>query len=119
MKHILTLLIIFQVGIASWYGLHDGCSGNRMANGQRMNPAVITVASNTFPLGAVVEIENLDNGLKVVCPVTDTGGFSRLGRVADLSFGAACELAGESCRRRSLCSRGLKGLFRVSIRRVR
>lgn len=80
------------VGFASYYS-HDGCVGcdpnQIMANGQKFDENAMTIAFNQLPLGTTVEVVNLDTGDRVVAEVTDTGGFNKLGRIADLSKGVA------------------------------
>lgn len=75
-------------GKASWYSL----PGQKMANGIRMNPHLITVAHKTLPLGTNVCITNLENGITVRnIPVTDRGPYIR-GRVFDASKALAKKL---------------------------
>jgi rare lipoprotein A len=77
-----------MIGKASWYSL----PGQKMANGVRMNPNLITVAHKTLPLGSRVCITNLDNGITVRnIPVTDRGPFVK-GRVFDASKALAKRL---------------------------
>jgi rare lipoprotein A (peptidoglycan hydrolase) len=117
-KTIYKILLFAQIGIASWYGLNGG-SGNYTANGERFDPCSInTIASNTIPLNSWVEVENISNGIKVKCKVTDRGGFTELGRIADLPFGVMCVLTNQRWRIKSLNSRGLPGLIKVRIRRI-
>jgi rare lipoprotein A len=78
-----------QVGIASWYG--PGYHGKVMANGEIFNQYAMTIACNHLPLGTVVKITNLRNGLTVKAMVTDRGPFIR-GRMFDVSFGVAIAL---------------------------
>lgn len=77
-------------GIASYYS-HDGCVGCRadqlMANGKPFIEDNLTLAFNKLPLGTFVEVTNVTNGQAVTAQVTDTGGFEKLGRIADLSKG--------------------------------
>lgn len=62
-----------------------GCSPSlTMANGQPLDDNALTIAFNRAPLGTKLKVTNLDNGKSVVVTVTDTGGFERLGRIADL-----------------------------------
>ena len=77
-----------MTGKASWYSL----PGQKMANGDRMNPNRITVAHKTLPLGSTVCITNLDNGITVRnIPVTDRGPYIK-GRVFDASKALAKKL---------------------------
>ena len=78
-------------GKASWYGATPeacvGCDENFiMANGQKLDDRIRTIAFNELPLGSMVLVKNVDNGLEEVVEVTDTGGFDGLGRIADLSL---------------------------------
>jgi rare lipoprotein A len=59
-----------------------------MANGEVLDDAVPTVAINSLPLNSVVKITNINNGRNILVRVTDTGGFEKYGRVADLSLAA-------------------------------
>lgn len=81
-------------GEASYYSREGciGCSENlTMANGQPLDDTALTLALtpemvNKYKLlNDYVEVENLANGKTVRARVTDTGGFGKLGRVADLS----------------------------------
>ncbi len=73
-------------GGASWYSLRS-----RTASGEMMNPAAMTAAHKTLPLGSVVKVTNLRNGRSVVVTINDRGPFIR-GRLIDLSKGAAAKL---------------------------
>lgn len=62
-----------------------GCSATlTMANGQPLDDDALTIAFNKAPLGTKLKLTNLDNGKSVIVTVTDTGGFERHGRIADL-----------------------------------
>ena len=70
-----------------------GCSPTlTMANGEKLDDNKMTIAFNWLPMNSRVRITNLDNGKSVVATVTDTGGFNRLGRIADLVPAVANEL---------------------------
>jgi rare lipoprotein A (peptidoglycan hydrolase) len=75
-------------GIASYYS-EEGCIGCRedllMANGERFYNENYTIAMNVVPLGSWVRITNPLTNDTTLARVTDTGGFTQLGRVADLS----------------------------------
>lgn len=77
-------------GIASYYS-EDGCVGCSptltMANGKRFDENAMTLAFNQAPLGTIVRVVNVATGDEMIAEVTDTGGFERLGRIADLSKG--------------------------------
>lgn len=72
-------------GTASWYG--EELAGNRTASGERYDPAAITIAHRTLPLGSFVEITALDSGRTIIARVNDRGP-GRRDRVLDLSRGA-------------------------------
>lgn len=73
---------------ASWYGKEF--AGQRMANGWRYNPELMTCASNHFPLGTLLSVTW--NGKSVVVRVTDRMGNSHPSRELDLSEAAARKL---------------------------
>jgi len=76
-------------GEASWYSI-DGCLGcspsRTMANGQKLNDNAYTIACNDYPLGTKVLVENTENNRFTEAVVTDTGGFGKYGRIADLTI---------------------------------
>ena len=81
-----------ELGEASWYGSdEDGFAGKPTASGEFFDPERLTCAHRTLPLGSYVEVENLENGKKVVFRVNDRGPFIR-GRVLDVSRKGAQEL---------------------------
>ena len=81
-----------EEGEASWYGgAGDGFAGKPTASGEIFDPARLTCAHRTLPLGTYVEVENLASGKKVVLRVNDRGPFAR-GRILDASRSAAQEL---------------------------
>jgi rare lipoprotein A (peptidoglycan hydrolase) len=47
----------------------------------------MTLAFNQLSLGSKVTVTNIQTGNSQEAEVTDTGGFERLGRIADLSKG--------------------------------
>lgn len=70
-----------------------GCSATlTMANGEPLDDSRPTIAFNNLPMNSQVKITNLDNGKSMVATVTDTGGFKKLGRIADLVPAVANEL---------------------------
>lgn len=75
-------------GEASYYSF-DGCIGcnaeRRMANGEILDDMRKTLAFNELPMNTEVVVTNLSNGQKTTATITDTGGFDKLGRIADLS----------------------------------
>jgi rare lipoprotein A len=81
-----------QVGTASWYGQRE--AGHRTASGVIFDPALMTAAHRTLPLGSCVRIVHLGNSRTLVVPVTDRGPYIA-GRVIDLSQAAARALGME------------------------
>jgi len=119
MKLIVILLTLFLLstsqsfagevqGIASYYSKAGclGCSINQiMANGEVLNDSRYTIAltpeivKKYKLLNGYVGIINLVNKKWVVAKVTDTGGFGKYNRVADLSLAVKKDLSCESlCR---------------------
>jgi rare lipoprotein A len=80
----------FQSGIASWYG--DDFQGKTTANGEIYDMNKLTAAHQTLPFHTMVEVENLENGEKVLVRINDRGPFLK-NRVIDLSLQAAKRLA--------------------------
>ena len=78
-----------QRGHASWYGTKF--HGKRTSSGESYDMYAMTAAHKTLPLPSYVEVENLDNGKKVVVKVNDRGPF-HAGRIIDLSYVAAIKL---------------------------
>ena len=91
-------------GIASWYG--PGFHALSTANGERYNQDDVTAAHKTLPLPSWVEVENLDNGRKLVVRINDRGPFVA-GRIIDLSRRSAQLLGVDKA-----------GLAKVRVRRV-
>ena len=78
-----------ELGEASWYGSEeDGFGGKPTANGEIFDPTQMTCAHRTLPLGSFVEVQNLENGRKVMLRVNDRGPFAR-GRILDASRAGA------------------------------
>ena len=78
-----------QQGRASYYG--EAHHGLTTASGQEFDKAAMTAAHRTLPLGSKIEVENLDNGRKVVATVNDRGPHVH-GRIVDVSQEAARRL---------------------------
>lgn len=78
-----------MVGYASWYGNE---SGKRTANGEKFRPGWITAAHATLPLPTYVEVTSLDTGRRIIVRINDRGPFAGVGRIIDLSRGAAEQL---------------------------
>lgn len=82
-------------GEASYYSVAGclGCSPTlTMANGERLDDSKLTIAltpemvSKYKLLNDTVKVTNVDNGAHTYAKVTDTGGFAKYNRVADLSL---------------------------------
>lgn len=80
-------------GIASYYSRAGclGCSKNLlMANGEPLDDSRLTLAliPSEYHLhkNHFVDVTNMVNGHSVKAKVTDSGGFGKLGRIADLSL---------------------------------
>ena len=81
-----------ETGQASWYGCaEDGFEGKFTAAGELMDAGLLTCAHRTLPLGTYLEVQNLENGKRVIVRVNDRGPFVR-GRILDVSPRAAREL---------------------------
>ena len=76
-------------GHASYYG--DELAGNPTASGERFDPAGLTAAHRTLPLGSRVRVTNLRTGAVVVVRINDRGPFTGH-RVIDLSKAAARQI---------------------------
>jgi rare lipoprotein A len=74
-----------QSGLASIYSTS---SGTRTASGSRVNPAALTAAHRSLPLGSRVRVTNRRNGRSVVVTINDRGPFVR-GRIIDVTPAAA------------------------------
>ncbi|HNP60433.1 MAG TPA: septal ring lytic transglycosylase RlpA family protein [Nitrospirales bacterium] len=79
-----------QQGVASWYG--PSFHGNPTANGEPYNMWALTAAHRTLPFGTRVLVQSVETGKSVTVRINDRGPFIR-GRIIDLSYGAARELA--------------------------
>ena len=77
-------------GLASWYG--GRFNGRPTASGERYDMNAMTACHPTLPFGSKVRVVNLDNHRSVVVRITDRGDLIK-GRVIDLSYGAAKQLA--------------------------
>ncbi len=75
-----------EVGVASWYG--DAFHGRLTANGEIFDKGRISAAHRTLPMPTVVEVQNLENGRRIVVRVNDRGPFAK-DRIIDLSHAAA------------------------------
>ncbi len=90
-------------GYASFYGTSsDGYAWQTMANGRPMNPAAMTTAHPSLPLGTLLRVVNPRNGRSVVVRVTDRGPWYD-DRILDLSYGAFARVANPSRGVARLC----------------
>ncbi len=77
---------VVQYGVASWYG--DDFHGKPTSSGEIYDMYQLTCAHNTFPLGTVVMVTNLENERSLELKVNDRGPFLKE-RIIDLSYAAA------------------------------
>lgn len=78
-----------QNGRASWYG--EDFEGKKTASGERFDPAELTAAHRTLPLGSEVTVTDPETGRQVEVEINDRGPY-KPGRIIDLSKKAADEL---------------------------
>jgi rare lipoprotein A len=76
-------------GEASYYGRE--LAGNRTASGERFNPAALTAAHRSLPMGTKLRVTNISNGMSVIVRVNDRGPFVR-SRIIDVSLEAARQI---------------------------
>jgi rare lipoprotein A len=76
-------------GVASYYG--DEFRGRVTASGERYDPAKLTAAHLSYPLGTRVRVTNIHNGRSVVVRINDRGPY-KASRIIDLSARAAKEI---------------------------
>lgn len=93
-----------ECGKASFYA--EAHHGKRMANGRPFNMHAMTAASNTLPLGSKARVSH--GNRSVIVTITDRGGFTRLGRIIDMSKASFAKLADTD-----------KGIIRVCVTRVK
>lgn len=86
-----TLTFSQQVGKASYYGSQH--HGRKTASGKMFDMNGLTAASNNYPLGTILRVTNVKNNKSVEVEITDRGGFSKYGRLLDLSKGAFSKIA--------------------------
>ncbi len=78
-------------GLASWYG--GIFNGRKTASGEQYNMNAMTACHPTLPFGSLVRVINKMNHRSVVVRITDRGDLTDEGRIIDLSYGAARQLA--------------------------
>lgn len=76
-------------GIASWYG--RDFHGLKTSNGEVYDMYGISAAHKTLPMGTLVQVTHLGNGKQIQVRINDRGPFA-VGRIIDLSYGAARQL---------------------------
>ena len=79
-----------QLGMASWYG--PSFHGKPSASGEPYDMWALTAAHRTLPFGTWVQVTKVETGKRVIVRMNDRGPFIK-GRIIDLSYGAARELA--------------------------
>ncbi|HQU29606.1 MAG: septal ring lytic transglycosylase RlpA family protein [Nitrospira sp.] len=77
-------------GMASWYG--PSFHGKPSASGEPYDMWAMTAAHRTLPFGTIVQVKSVETGKSVRVRINDRGPFIR-GRIIDLSYAAARELA--------------------------
>ena len=80
---------VWQSGTASWYG--GDFHGRTTANGETYDMRKLTAAHQELPFHSLVEVENLENGRRVLVRINDRGPFLK-DRIIDLSLKAAQRL---------------------------
>jgi rare lipoprotein A len=78
-------------GIASWYG--GVFNGRKTASGERFDMFAMTACHPSLPFGSLVRVINKTNKHSVIVKITDRGDLVHEGRIIDLSYGAAQQLA--------------------------
>lgn len=91
-----------ETGVASWYGTQF--HGRKTANGEVFNMNLLSAAHTTLPMPSMAEVENLENGRRIVVRINDRGPFAK-NRLIDLSREAARRLGFEK-----------QGVARVKVR---
>jgi rare lipoprotein A len=79
-----------ETGLASWYG--KPFHGRSTSSGEKYDMYGVSAAHKTLPLGTWVRVRNLENGQQLDVRINDRGPFVQ-GRIIDLSYGAARQLA--------------------------
>ncbi|MDB5368381.1 MAG: hypothetical protein JWM77_4308 [Rhodospirillales bacterium] len=67
-------------------------AGKKTASGEKHDPAALTAASRTLPLGSKAMVTNKHTGKSVEVRINDRGPFGRSKHVIDLSPAAASKL---------------------------
>ncbi len=77
-------------GQAAFYS--DSLARHPTASGEPYDPKALTGAHRHLPLGSVVRVIRVDNGLRVYVRINDRGPYGTRGRIIDLSRAAAKRL---------------------------
>lgn len=81
--------VFTQTGTASWYG--KKFHGYQTSNTEIYDMFSMSAAHKTLPLPSYLEVENTENGKKIIVRVNDRGPFYT-DRIIDLSYAAAAKL---------------------------
>lgn len=76
-------------GIASYY--HHKFNGRKTATGEIFRNTYLTAANNFLPLGTIVKVTNIANGLSVIVRINDRMNFKNK-RLIDLTQAAASKI---------------------------
>lgn len=108
-------------GKSSFYGKGDGFHGQKTFCGTKFIASQNTIAlpqgkvarpgakptAGQVACGTMVRLTNPKNGKTTYATVTDTGGFAKYGRMADVSYGVALKLgfvsAGHTTLKMEVC----------------
>lgn len=96
---------VWQQGTASWYG--GDFHGRATANGEVYDMRKLTAAHPQLPFHTLVEVENLENGRRVLVRINDRGPFLK-GRILDLSLKGAQRLGMAEKGTAEVCLRVLR-----------
>lgn len=77
-------------GVACWYG--PFFHGHKTSSGEVFDMYAVSAAHKILPMHTSVQVTNLENGKSIKLTINDRGPFVS-GRVLDLSYGAAKDLA--------------------------
>jgi rare lipoprotein A len=78
--------ILTQEGYATWYTAPY--KGRRSANGQVFDDDAMTAAHRTLPMGALIQVTNLETGQTAAMRITDRGPFVE-DRILDMTTASA------------------------------
>ena len=84
--HLTDTLAQTRTGVASVYSTE---SGSKTASGQKLNPAALTAAHRSLPLGSKVTVTNKSNGRSVVVTINDRRSIRARPRHRRIACGGA------------------------------